>query len=231
MLRKHPSPVFAGPCRTGPRGLPDCQNVRPIVRGQAATSAPDDLLRASTLVDVKPLRFPLVSAVALGTALLAPLEAAAAEHQWHLGADLGAVELFSPGSMGIGGGVHVKYGINDALNLVAQADVSAHPYRQWVVAGGGVGVDYVIDVLRWVPYVGALVGAAGVLSTDGMCGASIVVPCASARLNLQVPFGLDYKVSRNFSVGLAGRVQLLVGGASVWTLVGGFARAEYVWGF
>ena len=38
-------------------------------------------------------------------------------------------------------------------------------------------------------------------------------------------------VSRRFSVGVAGRFQLLLLGESPWMLLGAFARAEYVWGF
>jgi hypothetical protein len=168
---------------------------------------------------------------ALAAALLAAAPAAAYEHQWRAGVDFGYAALFDPTSHGYGGGLHLRYGLTDTFDLMAQADVSAHPYRQWLIAGGGVGAAYVVDVLRWVPYVGVIAGGAGVFSTDPACGLSIAEPCRSFRINLEIPFGLEYQVSRRFSVGVAGRFQLLLLGESPWTLLGAFARAEYVWGF
>jgi hypothetical protein len=166
-----------------------------------------------------------------GAALLVASPAEAVEHQWHAGVDFGYMALFDPTAHGYGGGLHLRYGLTDMFDLMGQVDVSAHPYRQWLITSGGVGAAYVVDVLQWVPYVGAVAGAAGVFSTDPACGISSAVPCRSFRINLEIPFGLDYQVSRRFSVGVAGRFQLLLLGESPWMLLGAFARAEYVWGF
>jgi hypothetical protein len=164
--------------------------------------------------------------------LLAGARASAYEHQWHLGGSLGYDALFAGGtSHGFGGGVHAAYGLNDSFNLMAEIDVTAHPYAQWVVTSGGIGAGYVLDVLQWVPYVGALVGGAGVFSTDPQCGVSISEPCKQFRLNLEIPFGVDYQLSRSFSIGLAGRFQVLLLGEFPWTSMGAFMRAEYTWGY
>ena len=56
-------------------------------------------------------------------------------------------------------------------------------------------------------------------------------PCKQLRLNLEIPFGVDYQISRSFSVGAAGRFQLLLLGGSPWMTLGAFARAEYTWGY
>jgi hypothetical protein len=90
-----------------------------------------------------------------------------------------------------------------------------------LLASGAVGVGYVFDVLQWVPYVGALVGAADIITPSG----------SSVRLNLQVPFGLDYSISRSVAVGVGGRYQMLIGGAGLEHGLTGLLRAEYVWGY
>ena len=178
---------------------------------------------------------PLVALPALvvgAGVFLASARAEAYEHQWHLGGNLGYAALFGGGtSHGFGGGVHAAYGLNDSFNLMAQVDVTAHPYAQWVVMSGGVGAGYVLDVLQWVPYVGVLAGGAGLFSSDPKCGVSLSEPCKQFRINLEIPFGVDYQLSRRFSVGIAGRFQLLLLGESPWTTMGAFVRAEYTWGY
>lgn len=172
-------------------------------------------------------------ALLVGAAVaLAGGRAEAFEHQWHLGGSLGYAALFGGGtSHGFGGGVHAAYGLNDSFNLMGDVNVTAHPYAQWVVMSGAVGAGYVLDVLQWVPYVGGLVGGAGVFSSDPRCGISRSEPCKQFRLDLEIPFGVDYQVSRSFSVGIAGRFQLLLLGEFPWTTLGAFARAEYTWGY
>jgi hypothetical protein len=172
-------------------------------------------------------------AMALGAAaLLAPARAEAYEHQWHAGVSLGYAALFgATTSHGFGGGMHLAYGVNDWLNLMAEINATAHPYAQWTVVSGAFGASYVFDVLQWVPWVGAAFGPAGLVSTDKQCGIAVAEPCTAFRLNLEIPFGLDYQVSRSFNVGVTGRFQLLLLGSTPWTTLGAFARAEYTWGY
>ena len=165
-------------------------------------------------------------------ALLAPATARAGEHPWHLGGSLGYSSLFGgPSAQGFGGGVHAAYGLNDMFNLMGTVDVTAHPTGPWLIWSGAVGATYVVDVLEWVPYVGALAGGAALIAMDPKCGASIAEPCRAFRLDLEVPFGLDYQVSRRFSVGLAGRLRVLLLGDNPWMTLGVFARAEATWGY
>jgi hypothetical protein len=173
-----------------------------------------------------------LAALALGTAaILAPGRAAALEHEWHAGMSFGYSLFSGPTSAnGFGGGLHLAYGLNDMFNLIADVDAAAHPQSQWTVVSGGVGAAYVVDVLRWVPWIGAEVGPAAAVSTDPACGLATLEPCTGLRLNLAIPFGLDYRVSRSFSVGAGGRFQMILLGDSPWTLLGVFARAEYTWG-
>ena len=176
----------------------------------------------------------LALAAALAAALLVPASASAYERQWHLGGSFGyAVLLDGLTWQGFGGGAHVAYGLNDSFNLMGQIDVTDHPAGHWLVVSGGVGAGYVFDVLQWVPYVGVLVGPAGLISTDPSCGLSTVEACRAIRFNAEIPFGIDYQVTRSFAVGLAGRFQLLIPGPTPapWPLLGAFVRAEYVWGY
>jgi hypothetical protein len=170
--------------------------------------------------------------VLAAAALLAPGRAAAYERQWHFGASFGYDALFGGSTAhGFGGGVHLAYGLNDMFNLIAEIDATAHPTGPWTVVSGAVGAAYVLDVLQWVPWVGAEVGPAALVALDSKCGLSTLEPCAAFRVNLAIPFGIDYQVSRSFNIGLSGRFQLLLLGSTPWETLGGFARAEYVWGY
>jgi hypothetical protein len=173
-----------------------------------------------------------LAALAIGAALVAPRPAHAYEKQFHVGASFGYAALFgATTSHGFGGGLHFAYGINDYINLIAEVDATAHPYAEWTVVSGAVGAAYVFDVLQFVPWVGLEVGPGGLVSLDPKCGLAIAEPCHTFRFVGAIPFGLDYQVSRSFSVGVAGRFQLLLLGPSPWETLGVFARAEYVWGY
>jgi hypothetical protein len=172
--------------------------------------------------------------LALGALLATTAVAGAASAQerlWHLGGSLGFAHLWGgPTSPGFGGGVHGAYGLNDLFNLVAAFDVSAHPSSRWTVLSGGVGATYLMDIGTVVPYGGAMIGPAGLVSVNPNCGASTAEPCRAFRLNLEVPFGIDYVVTKRLSVGAGGRLQVLLLGAHPWLSLGIVARAEVVWG-
>jgi hypothetical protein len=200
------------------------------------------------------LRPALVAASFAALAFLAPAQSHAFERQWHAGASFGYTALMGSHATlhGIGGGLHLTYGLTDALNLMAEGNVSNHFTRlgdlpvdadgkptgaaatqlpPTLLASGAVGVGYVFDVLQWVPYVGGLVGVTDVVNLGPDCGKTAATPCGSLRLNLQVPFGLDYSISRSFAVGVGGRYQMLIGGAGLEHVLTGLLRAEYVWGY
>ena len=185
------------------------------------------------MIAPRSLRCLLAAGAGLSLALVLPREAAAFEHQWHVGADAGYSAFVTPAGAtlhGFGGGLHLTYGLSDTVNVIASADVTVHPAARVhglhvdgsVLAGGNLGFSYVIDILQVVPWVGATAGAYYVAGpTDG-----------AMRLALGVPFGLDYQVSRRFAVGAAGEYKLLLlDPAGTAQRISGFLRAEYIWGF
>ena len=189
--------------------------------GASLSASKRPLRRASPL---------LLLAISAALAFLSPSRADAFERQWHAGGSLGYLALLRPQIRtrhGIGGSAHLEYGITDALNLQGELSVTGYPSGSLVLTGGGVGASYIFDVIQWVPYIGALVGAYDVIDASGECKKY----CHSLRLNLEVPFGLDYTVSRSLAVGVAGRYQVLISGYSPAQGIGAFARVELLWGY
>lgn len=175
------------------------------------------------------------SARLVGLAVAAALAAAGArgeaqERTWHLGGSLGFSSLFGgPTAAGLSGGVHAAYGINDLFNLVAVFDVSAHPYSRWVIASGGVGATYLLDVSSWIPYAGAIAGPAGLISVNPTCGLSIAEPCRALRISLEIPFGIDHRLTPSLTLGAGGRFQVLLLGDVPWMTINVTAKVEYTW--
>jgi hypothetical protein len=169
-------------------------------------------------------RLPSLCIVAI--AIVLPTKAHAYERQWHAGANVGYIGGWNGIGHGVDGGVEVGYGVRDWLEVVGSVDLSGHPGTKILVPSGTVGVHFAFDVLQVVPYVGVMAGGAGVLQL-GACAAD----CQSPKLDLAVPFGLDYKVSPSVTIGVGGRFQLLLLDGSPTPMLGAFARAAYVWGF
>lgn len=167
-------------------------------------------------------------------------DAHAIERQHHLGLGpaLGVLEIQdkSTASAGFGGALHYAYGLTDQWNLTASAssvvvaadqkqDQPTSPRtRPATVDNLGVGAAYVIDILRWVPYLGVEAGAYRL--AGGTVASSLFVPGASAGA------GLDYQLNRDFAVGVAGRQHFILGKLSTYpsytTVV---LRFEYMWGY
>jgi hypothetical protein len=165
-------------------------------------------------------------------ALFASRTAGAFERQQHAGLDLGPSLMTTSGTskIGLDLGLHYTYGATDALNLVAEAgwatfaSSGATGPQPSNVLHGGAGVVYVFDVLRWVPYAGALVGASYLGG-----GAT---PKSIAAADGQLAVGLDYAFSREWTVGAAYRQHILLGKTSDYSFWGVAAvRVEYVWGW
>lgn len=173
------------------------------------------------------------AAFGLTIALFAPREARAFERQFHIGAEAGYAALVNGAGAtlhGFGGGVRLTYGVSDTVNALAIVDVSVHPATTYhglpvdgqVLAGGALGLAYVVDILQWIPWVGATAGAyysAG--PTD-----------SGPRLALGIPFGLDYQLSRSIVLGAAGEYKLfLLDPTGAEHRISAFLRAEYIWGY
>jgi hypothetical protein len=185
-------------------------------------------------------RCPAVAALfAALFAILLPRAAAAYEHQWHVGVGFGYSLLAGedppdqpdagPTYHGLGGNLHVTYGLTDAFNAMAQVDFTGYSGGELVVGSASIGAGYVIDILEWVPYVGLMVGGYQLAASFDACDAP-GASCGATRLGLSVPIGLDYQISRSFAVGVQGRYHLLLGN-EVAHILTAFARAEYIWGY
>lgn len=176
---------------------------------------------------------PLTAAALALVALLAPSQADAFERQWHAGASIGYALLADGGTYpGLGGGLHVAYGLTDAINVMAELDTASHPGGDLMFLGASAGAAYVIDILQWVPYIGLMTGAYDSMRL-ALCGSYGQPSCHRGQFGVSVPFGLDYAFNRQFAAGFAGKYTLLLPGAgdgpgSYFTA---FARAEFLWGY
>jgi hypothetical protein len=182
----------------------------------------------------------LGSLIVVGALCVPSGEAHAIERQHHLGLDpslsILKVDDKSTVSTGFGVGAHYTYGISDQFNFMVELNASRvaadqqqdHPdsprTRPANVAHVLAGVGYVLDVLRWVPYFGVLVG--GYHLSGGTLDSPVVALGAAVQL------GLDYQLSRHWALGVAGQQHFLVTRMSdypSYTTV--MLRFEYMWGF
>jgi hypothetical protein len=167
--------------------------------------------------------------------VLAGSSAAAVEREQQAGGDLGASLIDASGKTRVGAavGAHWTYGLTDAFNLLVEGswslvalrihDDPQHTQPGWI-ANGDVGVAYVFDVLRWVPFVGLLAGGY-VLSGGAIDGARV-------RPGVELQVGLDYRFNRSLKVGVVGREHMLFTDLSTYpAFTQLLARAEYTWGW
>jgi hypothetical protein len=173
---------------------------------------------------------------AVGCALAVPRTASAYERQQQFGLSAGSTLMSTNGGgspFGLNLGLHYTYGFSDALSIVVEADTSIFPQgsppkspppQPSNVSTGGVGLLYVFDVMRWVPYVGGLAGA-GYLG-GGYLSQGLVTP------DLQLAVGVDYELTRSWTIGAAYRQHFFVTQMNTYpefTSLG--LRFEYVWGW
>jgi opacity protein-like surface antigen len=168
----------------------------------------------------------------LALSLLVAREARAFERQQHAGLDAGGAMMTTGGTtkLGIDLGLHYTYGLSDAFNVVGELSWMAFPTSGATgpqpsrVIPFGAGLVYVFDVLRWVPYAGALVG--GAYANGGFVHPAFVTP------DVQLAAGLDYALSREWTVGAAYRQHMWLAKTGDYPNLASFAiRAEYVWGW
>lgn len=134
--------------------------------------------------------------------------ARAGEQEWVVAPSVGYAVLRSDGHDRHGGILYldVDYGLTDSWSLRGNGHYSPHavhdPETGVLHAGGfGFGVLYTVDVLKVVPYLALTVGP---VITDGTGEDKL-------RVNgqAQAGIGLDYLVSRDFSVGLELRAHVV----------------------
>ena len=183
----------------------------------------------------------LAPVVALGLAFAG--ESRAFERQQHIGVDLGVTLLSAADAPSVnlseGIGAHYTYGLTDAFNLVAEASASFYSWKSAIstdpkaptphtlpgtIAGAGIGAVYIFDVLRWVPYAGALIG--GDYLGGGNLDSAFFAP------DLQIAIGCDYQITRSWALGVGYRQHMLLTKMTAYPSYSFFAiRGEYVWGW
>ena len=178
----------------------------------------------------------LATAAVFGAASRA--EAREDEHQLSLDLGLSVLKIDNKATNDVGGGVGVgyQYGLNDQFNLLADAgyslvalgqddgDTTILHTRPGAVTTFGVGAAYVLDILTWVPYGGLL--AEGYYMRGGTIDGGKLLGGA------EIVLGVDYKLSRHLSVGVAYKQHMLLTDISTYPLYFNLlARVEYAWGW
>lgn len=168
----------------------------------------------------------MIVAGLLGAAVTVTGSARALESQWQAGADVGYAAVSYGGSVhsGFGGGAHLTYGLTDSFNALADLTATTHGLDEGLsrlqVLSASAGIAYTLDIIQWVPYAGLLVGG---YRLSGGAGD------AEGKLGLQGAFGLDYRLSRSWSLGAQVRYHTFTDDLMQAHYVTAFLRAEYVW--
>lgn len=142
--------------------------------------------------------------------LLLPTAAHATEQEWHIGASTGFAMLDFPRGLaryGFGGGVHARYGLTDAIDFTMNATLYGYPDDARIAPGTSVGIDYVIDVSRWLPTIGV---TAGFVDLIGFRCEEAPIHCGHIPMPaVSVPFSFGYRVTPQLPIGLRLEYQLL----------------------
>jgi len=172
-----------------------------------------------------------LAATATMGCILFTAPAEAVEEQWHagLGAEFAVLGHDGVSQSGLGGNLHLTYGLSDAFNLMLQAAATAHQGGDLLVVRGAAGAGYVLDILSWVPYAGFLIGAHDVWTV----GCEVDADCQhDVHPSVSIPLGLDYQLSRRFAVGVTGQFSVLFfGDDGAGSMLDVGARAQYMWGY
>ena len=127
---------------------------------------------------------------------LSPASALAYEDQLAVGLDAGYAQVAgASGGAGFGGGPQAKLGLDDTWNLFAAGLYAYHPGDDLHVSTPAAGVEYVFDVLQWIPY-GGLGAEVLWAARDGESG---------AEGGVQASLGVDYLAARSYSFGVTAR--------------------------
>lgn len=170
-------------------------------------------------------------AVAASALLAGERSAGAVEREHQIGLELGVPMLVVHGNKntvatGTSAGLHYTYGLSDAFNFVADADSGVlflGVPTPATLTHVNVGLAYVLDVLRWVPWGSAEVGGYGI--TGNSVGGTFLPGAALA-------VGLDYRFDRSWAAGVVVREHLFVTNISLFpSLTEGFLRVGYTWGW
>jgi hypothetical protein len=163
-------------------------------------------------------------AIAMLPALVAvAAPAGAVERENAIGADAGGAMLVvankSATDIGASVGLHYTYGLSEGLT-----DPTTPHTRPTNVTNADVGLAYVLDVLRWVPW--------GALEIGGYALDGGTLDGVKGEIGAAIALGLDYRLDRSWSLGASGREHLLFTDMSTYpSFMQLLARVEYVWGW
>ncbi len=176
-------------------------------------------------------------AVCVGLGVAAS-DAQAFERQWHLGVGLGVGQL--PDVSGSGApfgeslgppvvGAHTAYGLSDIFDWRLELTWGLHALHPEVsdrshLVSAATGLSYKLDVIEWIPYLGALVGYHGRFAGPALPGGDEGRHDVGASLIL----GLDHAVSRDLVIGVQLRYSRTLSELDYFT---GLLRVEHTWGF
>jgi hypothetical protein len=169
----------------------------------------------------------------LGPALVAsaltlfPEPAQAFEREWHLGGGVGAAIPSGDYDLGPALELYAAYGISDVFDVRLEFAGSRHGVEQGDslnLFSGALGLVYKIDIIQWVPWIGAT-GGYYVATPSPLPLAGL--PESSFYGGLTA--GLDYALTRSVGLGASFREDFLLDEGTNVTLL--FLRAEYRFGW
>lgn len=188
----------------------------------------------------------VASLAAVALVSLAASDALAVERQWQVGGGVGWAHVTRGDYSGssIGPSLHLSYGLTDMFNVLVET--SHVPVvlsgtlpsgehgdlpRTFALQTAATGLAYTLDVVRIVPYVGALVGGSRMSAGQKTIGAFRGGEGIDYRVDLVLALGADYHVTRELAVGVALRLHEMPGGGDAQSATQAFVRAGYLWGW
>lgn len=151
-----------------------------------------------------------------------PREAAATEQEWYGGASFGHAQIdftYGLARYGFGGGLHSRYGLNDAIDLTMNAWLYGFAGDGRIAPGTSAGISYVVDVSRWIPSVGGTVGLVDVIGLS--CEQDPARCRHDLRLALGIPVTFEFRALPDLPLGIRFEYQfLLIGEPSSQLFIG-----------
>jgi hypothetical protein len=190
-----------------------------LSRMRTAEARTDRLARCRVTIALRHLLGRLLGLAVVGVTVTAALPASATEGETDAGAALFASLLLarSKGThVGPAASVFVRHGLTDAFDLAGELSFAFHPGVGTSRLGAHAGVHYVVDVARFRPHLGAMLGVEDVWTLSCDPRPSNLPDVDTPRPPLfacghdllpsgVVPFGIEYAPDAPWRVGFASR--------------------------
>lgn len=134
----------------------------------------------------------------------------AVEREWHVGGSFGYAMLDFPRALprhGFGGGVNVRYGLNDAIDLTMNASLFGYETDDRIAPATSVGISYVVDISRWIPTIGGTIGFMDLVAFR--CDAEPIRCGHMPILTLGIPATFEFRVVPEVPIGVRFEYQFL----------------------